>query len=341
MEKFSKWRDAGTGIQPFLQPQPSRSEQQSVKRLFNFTKQYLLGPVIATVRLAALGALALLDTATHAIGSILVVPSVKRAYGQCTRAVIARTALFVMGFYSIDAKTTSLQRGRRNNATSQSAGVQSGDIIVANHVSYLDILYLVWQYNPVFVEIDNATTYMRVITAWSALRGCARQTPALLPAQEARTLKSITQMARVQKLGPVVVFPENATTNGRGLLRLLPVFEDAEQLDEKSIIHLVAFKYPFQSFSPSYSVGNQMAHLIQLCCQIYNQLVVRRLDQREAPKVGDSALFCDSGAEPVDLDEKTRELLVGVSRLRMVGLSAMDKRDFLAFYYKRAGEYKH
>ncbi|KAJ2077812.1 Vacuolar protein sorting protein vps66 [Coemansia sp. S142-1] len=339
MEKYSKWRDSGTGIQPFLQPVPARTQQLGLWTAINVVKSYVVGPLVAVVRLVALGATAVLTSATTAIGALLVVPSVRRGWTRCTQSALARLALFIIGFYYIDAKTVSLQKGRRANAKDsgkKNGGVKSGDIIVANHASYIDILYLVAKYSPVFIEIDNASTYARPISLWTALTSPARQTPALLPAKEARPLREITEDARLKHLGPVVVFPENATSNGRALLQLLPVFEDAANLDEKSNIHILAFKYPFQSFSPAYSVGSQMGHLFGLCCQVYNLLTVRALEQEETPRIKDSAVFCDAGNVAVDLDEAVKEKLLQLSRLRMTKLTAMDKRDFLAFYYKQA-----
>ncbi|KAJ1721633.1 Vacuolar protein sorting protein vps66 [Coemansia erecta] len=338
MEKYSKWRDAGTGIQPFLQPVPARAEQEGLSGLLNRAKSYIVGPIVATVRLAVLGVAAALDAAFSAVTPLLIVPSVRRAYQRCTRSLLARLALLAMGFYTLDTKTTSLQKGRRAAAGSQASrarGVRSGDLIIANHVSYVDVLYLVATYNPVFVEIDNATMHVRRLSLWSALRAPSQPTPALLPASEARPLKSITQEARLKGLGPVVVFPENATSNGRALLQLLPVFEEVENQDDKSEMHLVAFRYPFRFFSPAYSVGSQMGHLFGLCCQVYNSAVVKVLEPAEAPRVASSAMFCEAGEEPVDLDEAVKDKLVQLSRLRQTKLSAMDKRDFLAFYYKR------
>ncbi|KAJ1951077.1 Vacuolar protein sorting protein vps66 [Linderina macrospora] len=338
MEKFSKWRDAGTGIQPFLQPVPARSQQQGLKSLLNAAKNYLVGPLVALVRLAVLSVAGALDALTASAGALLIVPVVRRPWMRLTRLLWARVSLFALGFYRIDVRAVSLQKGRRatgNSATVKRAAVESGDIVVANHASYVDVLVLVAMYNPVFVEIDNATCRVRQVSMWQALRAPARQTPALLPAAEARSLKEITEMARVQRLGPVVVFAENATTNGRALLQLLPVFGEAENLDEKARIHVMAFRYPFESFSPAYSVGNQFAHVFQVCCQMYNSVTVRVLAEGEAPDVGDSAMLCDNDREPVDLDEAVQECLVGVSRLRVTRLTAMDKRDFLKFFYSQ------
>ncbi|ORX66790.1 hypothetical protein DL89DRAFT_269834 [Linderina pennispora] len=205
-----------------------------------------------------LGATALLDALTASMGVLIVVPGLRRP-----------ATLF------LQMRTVSLQRGRRNT---QEAHVSSGDIIVANHASYL----------------DNATCYARRISLYQALRAPAQMTPALLPANEAEPLKTITEQARVRQTGPVV---------------LLPVTK----------IHVLALKYPFSAFSPAYSVGSQLMHVFQLCCQIV-------LAAGEAPRMADSALL------RWILDERVQECLVGVSRLRMTKMTAMDKRDFLKFY---------
>ncbi|KAJ2821941.1 Vacuolar protein sorting protein vps66, partial [Coemansia sp. 'formosensis'] len=318
-------------------PVPARTQQLGLWTAINAVKSYVVGPLVAIVRFVALGATAVLASATTVIGVLLVVPSIKRVWTRCTQAIWARLALFIIGFYHIDAKTVSLQKGRRTNTRNakKTGAVLSGDIIIANHASYIDILYLVAKYSPVFIEVDNASTYARPISLWAALTSPARQTPALLPAKEARPLRDITEYARLNYLGPVIVFPENATSNGRALLQFLPMFEDAANLDEKSSIHILTFKYPFHSFSPAYSVGSQLGHLFDMCCQVYSLLVVRKLEQDETPQIKESAMFCDAGSEPVDLDEAVKEKLLQLSRLRMTKLTAMDKRDFLAFYYKR------
>ncbi|KAJ2705805.1 Lysophosphatidic acid:oleoyl-CoA acyltransferase 1 [Coemansia spiralis] len=342
MEKYSKWRDAGTGIQPFLPPVPARAQQGLLGRALQAAKDYAVGPIVAVARLAMLGALAMVDAAAAAVGTLLVVPSLQRGWSRYTRSVLARLALLVLGFYAIDAKTVGLQRGRRlaTDKAPRTDRAESGDIIIANHASYIDVLYLVAKYNPVFLELDNASVRARPISMWAALRAPARRTPALLPAKDARPLKEITEEARLKQLGPVVVFPENATSNGRALLRFLPVFEETENQDDKSVLHIVALKYPFQAFSPAFSVGSQLVHLFRLACQPYNSLVVRTLEPGEAPRIADSAMYCDEGADPVDLDDAIRDKMLQLSRLRMTKLSAMDKRDFVSFYYERAKGYR-
>ncbi|KAJ2723744.1 Vacuolar protein sorting protein vps66 [Coemansia sp. Benny D115] len=341
MEKYSKWRDAGTGIQPFLQPVPARGQQTLLGRTLGAAKNYVLGPVLSTTRLLALGVTAAIDTVLSTAGTLLlVVPRLHRIYTRCTRGVLARLALLVLGFFAVDRKTVSLQRGRRRGAGGgrRERGVLSGDLIVANHVSYVDVLWMTAWCTPVFVQLDNATMHARRVTMWEALRAPAHPPPALLEASSAQPLSNITQEARLKHQGPVVVFIENTTSNGRALLQPLPVFEELGNLDEKSTVHVWALKYPAKNFSPAYSVGSQAAHLFWLCAQVYNVLQVRMLAEDEQPRVSDSALFAED--EPVDLDDAVREKLVALSRLRVTRLTALDKRDFLAFYHRRAKGYQ-
>ncbi|KAJ2774406.1 hypothetical protein IWQ57_000831, partial [Coemansia nantahalensis] len=86
MEKYSKWRDSGTGIQPFLQPVPARAQQGLVAGALQAVKNYAAGPVVALARLAVLGVLAAVDGAAAAVGALLVVPGVRRGWARCTRS---------------------------------------------------------------------------------------------------------------------------------------------------------------------------------------------------------------------------------------------------------------
>ncbi|KAJ2337807.1 hypothetical protein GGF43_007025, partial [Coemansia sp. RSA 2618] len=85
MEKFSKWRDAGTGIQPFLQPVPARTQQSIVGRVLGAFKSYIAGPVVAVVRLAALAVLAALDAVAAGAQPLFIVARARRMYARATR----------------------------------------------------------------------------------------------------------------------------------------------------------------------------------------------------------------------------------------------------------------
>ncbi|KAJ1671443.1 Vacuolar protein sorting protein vps66, partial [Spiromyces aspiralis] len=203
--------------------------------------------------MAGLGALAVIDGANTAIGSLIPSPSIKYKWLRLTRAALYRLSLLLLGFYWIESKVVTLKKGRQATLSRQqqsSSGtmttVRSGDIIIANHTSYLDILYLTFRCNPTFVQIDNATHYVRPMTPCPALRQAGLMPPALLPASEARPLSQITEELRATGAGPVVVFPENTTSNGKALLRSVPIFDNPENVDEES-------SYPSRLFSPTFT----------------------------------------------------------------------------------------
>jgi hypothetical protein len=83
--------------------------------------------------------------------------------------------------------------------------------------------------------------------------------------------------------GPLVIFPEAATSNGKGLLRFLGT--DSESLkssvleschvegpskadDSKLTAYILGLRYDYESFAPTLPVGSRILHLFQLMCQV-------------------------------------------------------------------------
>ncbi|KAG2236038.1 hypothetical protein INT48_008130, partial [Thamnidium elegans] len=50
MEKYSRWRDAGTGIQPFLPPVPPRTDSSILVTLSNVI-HIVVGPIQAIIKI--------------------------------------------------------------------------------------------------------------------------------------------------------------------------------------------------------------------------------------------------------------------------------------------------
>ena len=78
------------------------------------------------------------------------------------------------------------------------------------------------RFNPTFIQIDNATQYVKPLNPWNALMQAGTMPPALLQANEAKPLAEITDEARLKGVGPIVVFPE--VSNGGSLYNYLPCF---------------------------------------------------------------------------------------------------------------------
>ncbi|OMJ19647.1 hypothetical protein AYI70_g4597 [Smittium culicis] len=183
---------------------------------------------------------------------------------------------------------------------------------------------------------------------YSALFASLRPPNALLNSSSVKSLSEITAEARSSNNGPVVVFPENTTSNGKALLNFLPIFADSENIDPESNIFIFALKYSYKNFSPTYSIGSAFKHLFGLCSQFYNKLSVVEVEQASCPKFSDGENTSNIKSNPNDsdideeysLDEEIRKLVVACSRLRQTKLTALDKLDFIRYYNERTKIYK-
>ena len=197
MEKFSKWRDPGTGIHPFI-PIPNRDED-------NPFKKYAISPILIAIRLLVVPVIFLtwfvLLSVTPGLG--LVRAFINRLIGGC--------ALLSMGFYSIPKESFALRRrlanssnpsssspssstvspqqpaqqsfspNRRNLTSNAAAGsrpssataLKGSDLIISNHSSYIDIIYLQTLFCPVFLRSSvEKPALFEPISFWQALSDC-------------------------------------------------------------------------------------------------------------------------------------------------------------------------
>ncbi|KAG8903447.1 hypothetical protein FRB99_003269 [Tulasnella sp. 403] len=260
MEKYSTWRDAGTGIQPFLTPIPP------VQTGFTWTKLYRpFGYLIGSLRLA----LMVIPLAIHATGSLLGVlltplPPIKRVVEWLFIAISARLALAMTGLWWIPVEIVSRKRGRSSGPESWNPA--AGDIIVSNWSSWTETLWLAFRWNPIFVipvyekppvpaclpTTPNVTPGRRTGTGSAAISSPSPSTSSkirspilgfkrttllgiinhtgrapLLRSQLARG-EDVFPLEAIRKMAdrPVVVFPECTSSNGRALLRCADIFQD-------------------------------------------------------------------------------------------------------------------
>lgn len=71
------------------------------------------------------------------------------------------------------------------------------------------------------------------------------------------------------------MFPEATTSNGRALLKFAsPIFNEFTPNDRDGRFHVMAFKYEYGYMPPSFTVGNQLFHLLFLCSQVYIKIKI-------------------------------------------------------------------
>ncbi|CAG8547465.1 3270_t:CDS:2 [Funneliformis mosseae] len=347
MEKFSTWRDAGTGIQPFLPPVPSRKDSDNVTKIATAIG-YVLKPVIGILKLSLVLVTSLLLFLLVDVICLVLKPikPVHRIIHYLFSAILTRLILFFMGFYWIRSEiVSSLTKGRgipkARERTNKRGGVDAGDIIVCNWVSYVEIFYLTFRFDPIFTQYYPATNTLRPISLWKAIWTTGSY-PNLDPPIETETftLQELINYAKAKRSRPIVIFPEGTTSNGRALLKFNPIFKNVSIPVNDFKIHIFTVRYDFENFSPTYTVGNKFWHFIRLCSQFINTLQIRSLISDESSF---SRYFAPT-AQP-SIPATTPDDIVGsqvlnymlqVGRFRKTGLGLVEKKEFLNFYREKA-----
>ncbi|KAI7818294.1 hypothetical protein BC939DRAFT_463527 [Gamsiella multidivaricata] len=357
MEKFSRWRDQGTGIQPFLPPVPANADHSPIEKVITAIL-IVVKPITGAVKFVVVCALALVLVTLETLGLVLSpFGPVQKLYHRLISTIFVRMILVLLGFFWIKHEVVTLKRGRSagtNKAQSLNRkATASGDLIICNWSSYIDILYLVFRYDPVFTQIYPATLTVRQISFWEALR-LSGSYPESSPPEGVETLPILDFVKAMHKkgAGPVVVFPEGTTTNNRAILKFVPIFTKCSVPETSINIGVLALKYDYHKFAPTFTVGldnsYRLGHLFRMCAQLYNTLSVKSLAPEESPSNAhfsaiDGLSSTPSGAamgviEPVEEDPLGGviiNLMGRMTRFRKLGLNVQDKADFLDYFILR------
>ncbi|CAO1618263.1 unnamed protein product [Sympodiomycopsis kandeliae] len=262
MEKYSRFRDSGTGIQVFLTPVPPATSASPLAHVF------LLPALIFGVARVLL--LLIFVPLWYALSSTI--GSSNRGVDAVLHGVLGRISLLILGFSLVKTENVSLRnRGRAAAALASNKGnsfqPKKGDLIFSNFSSWLDIIYAAIHFNPVFVlpvvapgKSSGNTTATNgakpsparrrnagasVVTDMNARSTStstndekrflgfekvslwravahAGRTP-LVYGQDVHGYQDLSDLVK-DTPGPLMVFPELVTSNNRGLLKMAPIF---------------------------------------------------------------------------------------------------------------------
>ncbi|KAJ3937344.1 MAG: hypothetical protein NXY57DRAFT_883816 [Lentinula lateritia] len=372
MEKYSAYRDPGTGIQPFLTPIPSPSSHSAVLSAALLPIRYVVG----LLRLALIILLAIV----YLLGVTVfaVIPPLKRAVSSA----IIRTVLFCLGFLWIPTEMVSKKRGRSQKST-DNWNPGAGDLIISNWASWVELLWLAYRFDPVFVipipespvqqassvtssPISNTpgrrsgrssmpgivsasrtpSSQIQIIgftpvSLFTLLKETGRVPPytSVIGAKTTRTLDEIRKTSG----RPVVVFPECTTSNGRGLLRFAELFKQTSLPVKGYDVFIMCVRYdpptghsPTVTYSiPSSSSFNPLSHVFTLASSLtIPALTIRLLTQSESPSSPTFLVNEIVGVSARDdsLTEASAILISQLGKFKRLTMGWEDKVRFLEFY---------
>lgn len=120
------------------------------------------------------------------------------------------------------------------------AAIQSGDLLVSNHTSALEVLYFASRFLPIFTSFCLAPEVrFRALSILGAVWRASGM-PSKAQHGETSTLEGVLSQAKKQRR-PVVVFPEMVRTNGEGILAFLKGVLDTPTLGGAGV-HVFGFR---------------------------------------------------------------------------------------------------
>ncbi|RAK96225.1 lysophosphatidic acid acyltransferase LOA1 [Aspergillus ibericus CBS 121593] len=205
MERFTQFRDRGTGVAPFFPPPPPP---------LGFPK-LIVWVTLFWFRLFIFIPICL---AYFMVFHWLPLPSL-------VRKGFLWLILAVPSFWWIDLQVDGVRKGTLGSTQHQNRLPGPGSVIASSFTSPIDPFYLAAVFNPVFVACYPYTGEVEHLSLWQAiLRAFADPQPTPKPNARMVSLFSIIQKYPNRS---IALFPECTTTNGQGVLPLSPALLSA------------------------------------------------------------------------------------------------------------------
>ncbi|KAL2142563.1 hypothetical protein VTI28DRAFT_1009 [Corynascus sepedonium] len=340
MEKFSQFRDRGSGIAPFL---PVTTESSIFATLFHAVLFVFRFPFFVVYSAAYFLFLQHLPFLPAVI-----------------RKLLLWSLLAIPGVWWVDLQLDGVKRGSLSQQPrSRVPGPRS--IIAANFTSPIDALYLAAVFDPIFVAAHPSSRKVRPIGLLSAIFA------ALSPSAQLSSLAEweaqgggddrLTDLRALVARHPgraIAVFPECGTTNGRGILPLSPCLVTAPA---ESAIFPVSLRYtPPDVTTPVLGPKGWAAFAWKLLGRPTHYIRVRIAEgihnttgasngvsthaaaaAAGAARTGDWEGRAEDQptAEEQQLLDRVGEALARLGRAKRVGLTLKEKKGFLNAWAKR------
>ncbi|KAK7203081.1 hypothetical protein BZA70DRAFT_81197 [Myxozyma melibiosi] len=257
MEKFSIWRDKGTGIAPFL-PHPSstfRSDgDTSAQAICLRAGNILLAIVSVAIKLP----LCLIYCILHSVIVLLPLP-------PAVKSLSTKVLLRIIGLFYWRVSYASGRSGvRSRRASSSKKTPNAGDVVVSNFVSPLDAMVYSTEFDCCFV-IPTPTGAYQTYNTLQAFIAATRLPNITKLSGSSSVLSDIVSKAK-SKDKVVVLFAEGTTTNGRGFLYSSAMKIKLDSTSTENTLIPSHIKYTPPDVSTPVPVSSVFIYLLKLMC---------------------------------------------------------------------------
>lgn len=343
MEKYSKWKDPATGIQPFLDIKPKkRNQMMGAERLIWGIKLFLLGPILCLLRLVLLFIMLVWFALVTTVFSVVPIPILRRFFLRYAHALGSRAMLFVLGFHWIQSSTIDPRVRNKPSPVSAASRIQNGDIVVCNYTSYVQVLYLSFRLCPTFVSLVRCDA-SHPKAGYGVTRGLFGAVVDVLldrhpdvSSPNLRPLRAIAEEAKSRRGGPVVVFAEGTTSNGQVVLRFLPCLNKALLVPPTPALHIVGTQfevgqgYASVGVNPAFTTGSPVKHVLRMLFVFNQTMAVTYCAPEACARLAESV----SGATGEDYCEAVSKLLASLMQVHRALIGTTEKVEFMEYFKK-------
>jgi 1-acylglycerol-3-phosphate O-acyltransferase len=326
MEKYSQFRDRGSGISPFL---PHQSQVTSAAIVGNTILFLFRLPLFVLV-----GGFFFLLLAHLPVPRVI-----RKVYLWCLTTV--------SGIWWKDLQVDGVKRGHLSEQPGRMP--QPGAIIAAQFTSPIDALYLGAIFDPIFTRsYPDSAKVQRISLREAVLLALA---PVCVAPADPKKLTTLRKLLADNPRRFVAVFPECSTTNGKGLLPLSPSLLSAPA-DAK--VYPVSIRYTPQDITTPVPgayftfLWNLLSRATLHCMRVRIGAAVTREEFSDTSKFlepsaesegEDSEDYDKTEEDPITpegraLLDHVAETLARLARNKRVGLTLRDKAAFVEAWNK-------
>ncbi|KAI1087881.1 hypothetical protein F5B19DRAFT_473837 [Rostrohypoxylon terebratum] len=321
MEKYSQFRDRGSGISPFI---PSTTPTSAVSKLLHGALFLFRLPFF-------LGYSAFFFLFLDHLPSLLI--------PQVARKLLLWTLLGIPGIWWVDLQLDGVKRGSLSQQpSSRFPGNAQRSIIAAQFTSPIDALYLAAIFDPIFTISYPGTRKVQRVSLLRAILLALSPPTLSAPPSNLTTLRALVEQNPHRV---VAVFPEMSTTNGKGILPFSPSLLSAPP---DAPIFPVSMRYtppdittpvPGAFLSFLWHLLGRPTHLIRvrIAEAVANDSGAATNGDTPAEE-GDAVDGERLTAEEQRLLDKVAEALARLARNKRVGLTLLDKAAFIEAWGK-------